>query len=94
MKVRALGKPYEWVGYYDHLRRRGGDVFILKPITTIKKNKETGEVRKITIAPEQQFSKRWMEKVDDTAPLTKPASSKDLGKADARAQRAQNEEVI
>lgn len=29
MKVRALGDAGMWVGFYNHIRRRGGDVFTL-----------------------------------------------------------------
>jgi len=32
MRVRAKGDGDAFVGYYNHLRRRGGDVFVLRPI--------------------------------------------------------------
>lgn len=54
MKVRAIS-----LGYQDNRRRYPGDVFVLTPIT-----KRDGTI----ITPEQQFSKRWMEKVDKSTP--------------------------
>jgi len=61
MKVRATA-----LGYYGHERRREGDVFVLEPIKRIRKDKD-GKAREVTIMPEQQFSERWMEKVDQKA---------------------------
>ncbi len=54
MKVRALN-----LGYINHQRRYPGDVFTLTPY----KDKD-GK----TVGTEQQFSSRWMEKVDKTVP--------------------------
>lgn len=79
MKVRAKGDPSNWVGYYGHVRRRGGDVFELVPIKTIKNGKP------ITIMPEQQFSERWMERVGKQSLVSKPATFRELGRADGRA---------
>lgn len=59
MKVRAT-QP----GYYKHERRREGDVFVLEPIKRQRTDAATGLMREVTIMPEQQFSERWMEKVD------------------------------
>ena len=64
MKVRAkaiTGQKYS--GYYDHRRRIAGEVFTLTPIKKIGKDGRT-----IIISPENQFSDRWMEKVDPKAP--------------------------
>lgn len=54
MKVQATQ-----LGYHDHRRRRPGDVFVLRPI-----KKTDGTI----ITAEQQFSKTWMEKVNDSTP--------------------------
>lgn len=52
--VKATG-----LGYYDHRRRREGDVFTLKPYQT-----RDGKV----VSAKQQFSKNWMEIVPDETP--------------------------
>jgi hypothetical protein len=68
MRVRAkavTGQKYS--GYYDHKRRVAGEAFTLIPITKTAK-----DGRKITISPEQQFSDRWMERIDPKAPFAKP----------------------
>ena len=62
MWVRATA-----LGYYDHKRRREGAVFELKPITR-KRLQKDGTTKDVTIKPEQQFSERWMEKVEGTVP--------------------------
>jgi len=70
MKVRALevvGQKYS--GYYDHKRRVPGEVFTLVPITKISK-----DGKKIVISPENQFSERWMEKVEKNTPVAQPAN--------------------
>ena len=64
MKVRAravTGQKYS--GYYDHKRRVAGEIFTLVPITKVAK-----DGRKIIISPENQFSDRWMERLDPKAP--------------------------
>lgn len=50
------------MGYYQHQRRKPDAVFTLVPI----KIKRDGKI--ITLTPEQQFSKKWMEKVEDSIP--------------------------
>lgn len=71
MKVRAIKQ-----GYYDLFRRREGEVFELKEIKGLDR---TG--KPVTYSPEEQFSERWMEKVDDKvsaktrAPTKKPSSN-------------------
>jgi hypothetical protein len=65
MKVRAkaiLNQKYS--GEYNHKRRLPGEVFELFPITRKKK-----DGKDIIISPEAQFSERWMERVDATAPV-------------------------
>jgi hypothetical protein len=54
MKVRAIK-----LGYYEHIRRRVGDVFELIPLKDSKGK---------TISIEQQFSDKWMEKVAKGTP--------------------------
>ena len=59
MKVRATK-----LGYYDLLRRKEGTEFDLVPI---KGKVLQGQVLvSKTFTPEEQFSKKWMEKVDAT----------------------------
>ena len=66
MKVRAT-----MLGYYGHKRRREGQEFELEPIKRLRKQAD-GTMKEITISPEQQFSTRWMEKVDaGTPPVAK-----------------------
>ena len=74
MKVRALGASDMWVGFYNHVRRRGGDVFTLIPQEGLDKD---GKPK--TITPDQQFSKRWMERVDDLTPETRPIHFNQIG---------------
>ena len=65
MRVRATQ-----LGYYGHKRRKEGAEFVLEPIKRIRKDKD-GNPREITISPEQQFSERWMERVDPIVPKEK-----------------------
>lgn len=51
MKVRALK-----LGYYQHKRRREGDVFTLVPVKAVDKDGKS-----YVVPPEKQFSNRWME---------------------------------
>ena len=70
MKVRALeitGQKYS--GYYDHKRRVPGEIFTLIPLTRIDKNG-----KKVTVSPENQFSKKWMEKVDKSTTIEQPVN--------------------
>ncbi len=69
MKVRAIKD-----GYYGHKRRRVGAVFMLAPITRMREDKKTGAMKEVTISPEQQFSTRWMEKVDAGVPEYTPTA--------------------
>lgn len=70
MKVRATR-----IGYYNHLRRREGDVFVLKAIEGHAKDPKTGKVTKKTFSAEEQFSPNWMEEVDAKTP-TKVTTAK------------------
>lgn len=63
MRVRAIQ-----MGYYGHKRRTPGHKdaeFDLEPIKRMRKDPKTGDMREITISAEQQFSTRWMEKVEN-----------------------------
>lgn len=84
MKVRAKGPKDVCVGYYGHLRRRGGDVFTLVPVTRMRKNKETLKMEPTVITAEMQFSERWMERVSEKLPETKPGHFNKVGRGDAR----------
>lgn len=84
MKVRAKGPKDVCVGYYGHLRRRGGDVFTLVPVTRMRKNKETLKMEPTVITAEMQFSERWMERVSEKIPETKPGHFNKVGRGDAR----------
>lgn len=86
MKVRATR-----LGYYNHIRRREGDVFELEPTTRIKGYDDPikrDQVRlhpelnweRETITVEMQFSPLWMEKVDDATPTSVTASPQALKK--------------
>lgn len=72
MKVRAIE-----LGYYEHARRKPGDVFYLKPYEISLRDemgalvKENGKFKKVTVSVEEQFSDTWMEKVEDEAPPQK-----------------------
>ena len=62
------------LGFYGHKRRREGAVFQLEAITRMRmqKDKDGKDIglKEVTIKPEQQFSERWMEKVEGTVPST------------------------
>lgn len=53
MKVQATQ-----LGYYQHKRRREGEIFELVEVKGFDKDKNP-----ILLTPEQQFSKKWMKKV-------------------------------
>lgn len=106
IKVRAKGPSDRWAGEYNHHRIRGGDVFNLVPIETMKEV-PTGETVKdrsgkreiritkltaMTISPEKQFSERWMEKINTNEQISKPSSSKNLGRSDGRVMRQVSEQ--
>lgn len=54
MRVRATR-----IGYFNNQRKQVGEVFELIPLRRIKDGKE------VIIPPEKQFSKNWMEKVEE-----------------------------
>lgn len=70
IKVRATR-----LGEYEYCRRREGDVFVLKPreITVVDPVTrmpliENGKPKTRVLTAEEQFSPRWMERVDDDTP--------------------------
>lgn len=79
MKVRATQ-----AGYYNHIRRRPGDVFTLAPVkgTKVTLHKDGREERKEhTFSAEEQFSERWMEKVSKHTPEKVTGAQKALNAA-------------
>lgn len=90
IKVRAIGDRDIHVGYYNHLRRRGGDVFILRPVIRKRVIKVLDPIAKrevaskksedILITAEMQFSERWMTKVGVAAAETSPAHFNEVGR--------------
>jgi hypothetical protein len=80
------------LGYYEHSRRRPGDVFTLKPreITVYNVSLQrpevdpaTGEVRMRLITAMQQFSPNWMELVDPSEVETITGAQKAIDQANA-----------
>lgn len=72
IRVRAMQ-----MGEYEYARRREGDVFTLKPrmMTVVdpvtgKPMFEDGAVKTRMLTAEEQFSPRWMERIEDTAEET------------------------
>lgn len=63
IKVRATK-----MGYYDHARRREGDVFTLKPIEGAVKDSDGRNVKKKFFTAREQFSPNWMEEVKMSTP--------------------------
>lgn len=100
MKVKATR-----TGFIYHLRRREGDVFTLKPIKGFKRD-ENGVAKPIVITPEQQFSSKWMERVDERVPERISTAQQEINKKHdeimaergasvaAPAAEQQNDEVI
>lgn len=65
VRARRVGF-YENVRYYPqgHEHPRAGEIFALRPRTGGRKTKE-GKVVPVEISAESQFSKEWMERVDE-----------------------------
>lgn len=103
IRVRAKGEPDVYVGYYNHLRRRGGDVFIIRPIIRtrevekvrdgkvvmdsdprLKVPRPLKEKKVVLITAEQQFSERWMERVNKPLPETAPKHFNVVGRGAAK----------
>lgn len=84
LKVQALGESDIYVGYYNHLRRRGGDIFLLRPIIRERLDKVTKKVFKVLITAEMQFSERWMQKVAATLPTNMPKHFNEAGRGKKR----------
>ncbi len=77
MKVKATR-----TGYIYHVRRREGDVFTLKPIEAMVREKDhtTGREKFVTkiLTPEDQFSPNWMEKVEAKVPEKTSTSQQEI----------------
>ena len=103
IRVRAKGEPDVYVGYYNHLRRRGGDVFVLRPIIRtreinmvrdgkvvmlddprMKMPTPRKEKKTLLITAEQQFSEKWMERINKALPETSPKHFNVVGRGNAR----------
>lgn len=89
IRVRAVGEPDIHVGYYNHLRRRGGDVFVLRPVVRKRfikgpDGKPTRGKEEILITAEQQFSERWMVKVNAAIQETAPRHFNEAGRGRKR----------
>ena len=90
IKVRATR-----MGEYEYARRREGDVFTLKPrmITVVHTEKghpklgepvmENGAVKMRLLTAEEQFSARWMERVDAEVPEKITAAQEALDRQQA-----------
>jgi len=72
MRVKAKDIGQKYSGYYGHRRRKPGDEFVLEPIKRLRMDAKTGQMREITISVEQQFSERWMERLDPPTTAKKP----------------------
>lgn len=71
MKVRAIRQ-----GYHDNKRRREGDEFELKPIKGYGFDDKGVKIEK-EFSVEQQFSEKWMEKIEgDVEPVVKKSKKK------------------
>jgi hypothetical protein len=68
-KVKAIGPTDRPLGYYNHVRRHAGDIFLIDP--EMPDPKDPKRVRKDgrTDLP-LAFSTKYMEKVDVATPLT------------------------
>lgn len=94
IKVMAVGESDIYVGYYNHLRRRGGDVFIIKPIIrerfvkmidpVSKREINSKKKEKVLITAEQQISERWMVRVKPDAKVNMPAHFNEVGRGKKR----------
>lgn len=71
------------VGYIHNIRKRPGDVFELKAIKGLKIDPFTGEETGTVISPEQQFSPKWMKKLEDEE-VTKAKSKGKVKTSDVR----------
>ena len=88
MRVRAKS-----MGYIYNVRKREGEVFDLVPVKGYKKNGDVlGEP--VVYSPEQQFSDKWMEKVDADDVASESPVKKKAKKVAAPVQQDYDDEVI
>ena len=57
-------------GVYGGERKRKGDEFEIKPVTGLRRERDTdgnydGSAHEVTFTEDQQFSKRWMKRVKE-----------------------------
>ena len=79
------------MGYYDNKRRREGEVFELRAMSGLFKDKD-GKLVKGVKQPEELFSEKWMEKVEDEE--REEMAPKKARKAKVEPEIAQDDEVI
>ncbi len=73
IKVRVKSDK---IGEYEYARRRSGDVFTLKPRFVTEVDPKTaavllekdGNPRMVLLTAEEQFSPKWMKRVDSSEP--------------------------
>lgn len=58
IKVKAIAK-----GFYGDSQKEIGDEFVIYPVT-VKRRGDEGW-KDVTIQPEEQFSEKWMEKIEE-----------------------------
>jgi hypothetical protein len=68
-KVKAVGPAEKTVGYYNHARRQGGDIFLIDPTMPEPADPKRRRLDGRTDVP-LAFSEKWMEKVPTGTPLT------------------------
>ncbi len=79
------------IGEYEYARRRSGDVFVLKPRYMTVVSPKTAEVilemdgspRMVLLTAQEQFSPRWMERVNDNEVESTTSSPQALAQAQA-----------
>lgn len=89
IRVRALR-----TGYYEHIRRREGDVFDLIPRETVRfgtaidptTKRRTKTSERLMISADQQFSAEWMEEVNPRTPLSTSTANEEI--------RRQHDEIL
>lgn len=97
IRVKALGEKDIYVGYYNHLRRRGGDIFIVRPIVRERRyisgtqnDPRTGKeikkykTEKTLITAQQQISDKWMVVVKPGKEETQPVHFNEAGRGRKR----------
>lgn len=89
MTVMSIKVKAKQLGYYDLKRRREGDIFELADRKGFRKD-ASGKLTPMVVKAEDQFSEKWMERVDAHVPV----QSRPRPKAFSKAQEAADAEVI